>query len=112
MGRAYSDDLRRKLLEAHAAGKETLRELAERFGVSLPWAWKISAEHKRSGAVERVPQSRHGRPSRVTRAQVRALLRAKPDLVLCELREDWSVRPAWRSTIHRCGGWSEGSTSV
>ena len=70
MGRAYSDDLRRKLLEAHAAGKGTLRELAERFGVSVPWAWKVSAAHKRSGAVERAPQSRHGRPSRVDRAQV------------------------------------------
>jgi transposase len=88
MGRAYSDDLRRKLLEAHAAGKGTLRELAERFGVSVPWAWKVSAAHKRSGAVERAPQSRHGRPSRVDRAQVRALLKAKPDLVLRELREE------------------------
>ena len=88
MARAYSDDLRRKLLEAHAAGKGTLRELAERFGVSVPWAWKVSAAHKRSGAVERAPQSRHGRPSRVDRAQVRALLKAKPDLVLRELREE------------------------
>jgi transposase len=88
MARAYSDDLRRKLLEAHAAGKGTLRELAERFGVSVPWAWKVSAAHKRSGAVERAPQSRHGPQSRVDRAQVRALLKAKPDLVLRELCED------------------------
>jgi transposase len=88
MARAYSDDLRRKLLEAHAAGKGTLGELAERFGVSLPWAWKVSAAHKRSGAVERAPQSRHGRASRVDRARVRALLKAKPDLVLRELCEE------------------------
>lgn len=88
MARAYSDDLRRKLLEAHAAGKGTLRELAERFGVSVPWAWKVSAARKRSGAVERAPQSRHGRPSRVDRARVKALLKAKPDLVLRELREE------------------------
>ena len=88
MARAYSDDLRRKLLEAHAAGKGTLRELAERFGVSVPWAWKVSAAHKRSGVVERPPQSRHGRRSRVDRAQVMALLKSKPDLVLRELREE------------------------
>jgi len=88
MARAYSDDLRRKLLEAHAAGKGTLGELAARFGVSVPWAWKVSAAHKRSGSVERAPQSRHGRPSRVDRAQVRALLKAKPDLVLRQLREE------------------------
>lgn len=87
MARAYSDDLRRKLLEAHAAGKGTLRELAERFGVSVPWAWKVSAAHKRSGVVERAVQGRHGRASRVDRSQVRALLKAKPDLVLRGLRE-------------------------
>ena len=88
MARAYSDDLQRKLLEAHAAGKGTLRELAERFGVSVPWAWKVSAAHKRSGAVERALQSRHGRLSRVDRGQVRALVKAKPDLVLRELRDE------------------------
>ncbi len=88
MARAYSDDLRRKLLEAHAAGKGTLRELAERFGVSVPWAWKVSAAHKRSGAVERARQSRHGRASRVDRAQVERLLKAKPDLVVRELCEE------------------------
>jgi transposase len=88
MARAYSDDLRRKLLEAHATGKGTLRELAERFGVSVPWAWKVSAAHRRSGSVERAPQSRHGRASRVDRGRVRALLKAKPDLVLRELCEE------------------------
>jgi transposase len=88
MARAYSDDLRRKLLEAHAAGKGTLRELAERFGVSVWWAWKVSAARKRSGSMERAAQSRHGRPSRVDRAEVVRLLAAKPDLVLRELREE------------------------
>jgi transposase len=87
MARAYSDDLRRKLLEAHAAGKGTLRALAERFGVSVAWAWKVSSAQKRSGVTERAAQSRHGRPSRVDRAEVVRLLQAKPDLVLRELRE-------------------------
>jgi hypothetical protein len=87
MARAYSDDLRRKLLEAHAAGKGTLGELAERFGVSLPWAGGVGCA-QRSGAVERAPQSRHGRASRVDRGLVRALLKVKPDMVLRELCED------------------------
>jgi hypothetical protein len=42
MAKAYSDDLRRKLLEAHDRGEGSLRVLAKRFGVSVPWAWKIS----------------------------------------------------------------------
>ncbi|MBI2820083.1 MAG: hypothetical protein HYX73_08900, partial [Acidobacteria bacterium] len=41
------------------------RELAERFGVSNPYPWKISAQRKRTGQMERVEQ-RHGSPSRAT----------------------------------------------
>jgi len=41
MGIAYSDDLRRKLLEAHARKEGSLAELAARFSVSLGWALKI-----------------------------------------------------------------------
>ena len=43
MARGYSNDLRRKLLEAYDQGKGSLGALAQRFGVSRGWAWKISA---------------------------------------------------------------------
>jgi transposase len=85
MARAYSDDLRRKLLEAHAAGKGTLAELAGRFGVSLGWAWKISSRQKRTGSMERQPY-RAGPKKWVDREAVRRLLEAKPDLYLHELQ--------------------------
>jgi len=119
MARAYSDDLRRRLLEAHAAGKGTLRELAERFGVSVPWAWKVSAAYARSGAVERAPQSRHGRSSRVDPARVKVLLKAKPDLVLRELHEELerttgvaiSYTQMWR-VIRELGSAAEKSRST
>jgi transposase len=89
MAKAYSNDLRRKLLEAYDRGEGSLRELAERFGVSSPYAWKISAQRKRSGQVERVEQ-RHGPESRVTEAveqQLRAWVRQQPDLTLVEIQE-------------------------
>jgi transposase len=85
MARAYSDDLRRKLLEAHTAGKGTLAELAERFGVSLAWAWKISSARKRTGSMERTLYPA-GPKTRVNREAIRALLEAKPDLYLYELQ--------------------------
>ena len=85
MARAYSDDLRRKLLEAHAAGKGTLAELAERFGVSLAWAWKISSARKRTGLMER-PLPRSGAKMRVDREPIRLLLEAQPDMYLYELQ--------------------------
>ena len=89
MAKAYSNDLRRKLLEAYDRGEGSLRELAERFGVSSPYAWKISAQRKRTGQVERVEQ-RHGPESKVTRAveqQVRTWVRKHPDLTLVEIQE-------------------------
>jgi len=89
MAKAYSNDLRRKLLEAHDRGEGSLRELAERFGVSSPYAWKISAQRKRTGQVERVEQ-RHGRESKVTEAveeQLRTWVRLQPDLTLVEFQE-------------------------
>ncbi len=85
MARAYSDDLRRKRLEAHAAGKGTLRELAQRFGLSVDWAFKVSAARKRAGSVKRVPQ-RRGRPSRVDRVRVSERLEARSDITLDRLQ--------------------------
>ena len=89
MAKAYSNDLRRKLLEAYDRGEGSLRELAERFGVSSPYAWKISAQRKRTGRVERVEQ-RHGPESKVTETvqqQLRTWVRQQPDLTLLEIQE-------------------------
>ena len=53
MPEAYSNDLRRKLLEAYEEGQGTLEELAERFSVSEGWAKKISAVYNRTQKMER-----------------------------------------------------------
>ena len=87
MARAYSDDLRKKFLKAYVAGEGTLRTLAVRFDVSVPWAWKVSSAYKRTGSMERQPQARHGRVSRLDPEPIRRLLDAKPDLTLQGLKE-------------------------
>src|ERR1035437_5697312 len=89
MAKTYSNDLRRKLLEAYDRGEGSLRELAERFGVSSPYAWRISAQRKRTGQVERAEQ-RHGPESKVTpgvEQQLRNWVRQQPDLTLAEIQE-------------------------
>jgi transposase len=91
MARAYSDDLRRKLLEAHEQGEGSLAGLAERFRVSEGWAEKISAARSRTGKAERPAGRKRGRKSRIT-AEVIEYLRSKvkeqPDRTLVELQED------------------------
>jgi Transposase and inactivated derivatives len=89
MARAYSNDLRRKFLQAYDEGEDTLEELAEQFRVSLGWAKKISARRWRTGEVD-APVWRHGPESRVTPAVqewIRKQIRAQPDVTLRELRQ-------------------------
>ena len=91
MARAYSDDLRRKLVESHAAGKGSVEELADRFGVSARWAWKVMSAYKRSGSTERAPQRRHGVVPMAVQEPVLALLQRRPDMVLRELQAELSA---------------------
>jgi transposase len=91
MARAYSDDLRRKLLEAHKEGEGSLGELAGRFHVSEGWARKVSAALHRTGQMERQPGARRGRKSRITPHAIEYLqsrVKALPDRTLAELQED------------------------
>lgn len=103
MPRAYSNDLRRKFLEAYDAGEGTLKELAKRFRVSLSWGKKISARRTRTGEVD-APQWRHGPVTRVTPAVqewIREQIRRQPDVTLRELQE----RLEAGRHLHLSAGW-------
>jgi len=92
MARAYSDDLRGKILEAHEQGESSLRLLAERFHVSVGWAKGISAVFSRTGKKQRPPAAgKRGRKSRITSEAVeylRSRVKDQPDRTLVELQED------------------------
>ena len=88
MARAYSDDLRGKVLAAYAAGRGTFKELAERFGVSYGWVAKIHAMELRNGSRFRQPQRSRGRQSRIDAGLVRSLVKRRPDIVLRELQQE------------------------
>jgi len=91
MAGAYSDDLRRKLLEAHEQGEGSLPELAKRFRVSEGWAYKISAARSRTGKTERPAGGKRGRKSRITVdviGYLRSRMKERPDRTLVELQED------------------------
>jgi len=54
MARAYEDDLRRKIFEAHGKGFGSFGTLAAVFGVSLGYVEKIFRQRKATGHPERV----------------------------------------------------------
>lgn len=88
VARAYSEDLREKVLAAYAAGKGTLKELAERFGVSYGWVAKIHAVEVHTGSRSRPPQKSRGRARGIDDTVVRSVVKRRPDIVLRELRQE------------------------
>jgi len=88
MPRAYSDDLRCKLLQVYERAEVGLEQLADQFGVSYGFTKKIRRQQLQSGQMERPPQLRHGPVSRVTaqvEQQLWVELQNQPDLTLAEL---------------------------
>jgi transposase len=92
--RAYSMDLRVRVLEAAADGDGTA-ELADRFSVSPAWVRRLRQRHRKTGEVG----PRVGRPPRGSKLaahhpRIRELLAATPDLTLAELRDELNVAVA------------------
>ncbi len=89
MARAYSDDLRQKLIEAHQQGDGSLPALAQRFHVSEGWARKVSAAFYRSGSWVRPPSGPRGPRSKFTdeiRRRLYEWIEEQPDLTLQQLQ--------------------------
>lgn len=111
MPQAYSDDLRCKILRAYARKEGSLRELAQRFAVSHGYAKKIHREQLHTGQMERKPQSRYGRVSRVTATvgeQLRAEVKKQPDVTLEELQQRMRASSRVQLSVSRWGAVLQG----
>jgi transposase len=89
MATPYSDDLRRKLLEAYERNEGSLAELADRFSVSLGWAKKVSAHKTRTGKMERDLGKPRGPVSKVTaeiQRELQGWISKQADLTLAEMQ--------------------------
>ena len=109
MPKPLSDDLRCRIVQAYVRREGSRAELARRFGVSFEYVRKVLRQWRSSGQMERVPQARHGRLSRITEAvkeQLRAWVREQPDRTLAELGEQLRAHgvPVSRSRISQVLG--------
>ncbi len=104
MAKAYSDDLRRKFIEAYQQGEGSLALLAERFHVSVGWTRKVWAAFSRTGTWERPPSGPRGPRSKFT-AEVRSRLGEwideQPDLTLHELQSRLRAELELKASIGR-----------
>ena len=103
MAKAYSNDLRRKILERYQRGDASLSALAERFGVSHGYTKKIRKQQLRTGQMER-SEYRAGRRSQVTPAievALRSWVQQRPDWTLAELQQQLQQTHSLRLSVGR-----------
>lgn len=109
--RAYSNDLRERIVAAVARGEHSLRQLARLFAVSLSCIVRLLQRFRRTGSVEPMPHAGGAarKLSRRDEARLLALLRRQPDATLAELRDRLGApcsvmtiaRALWRHGITR-----------
>ena len=100
--RAYSTDLRERIIAAAERGKGSLRELADLFLVSLSCIVRLLRRYRASGSV--LPKPQAGGPCPLLDAdacqRLRNLVCEQPDATLAELRERLEI-PCSLSTLCR-----------
>jgi transposase len=80
----YSDDLRRKLIEAWESNRDTQQELADQFGVSLGWVERVLRRWRDTGHSEAL-ECRHGPQPLLSPTRLERLVLQHPDATLAEL---------------------------
>ena len=84
----YSQDLRQRILETARHGGATVRQIAERFLVSVSFVTRLLQLHRATGSVEPRPHG-GGHPAVLTPEdleRLRELIRDRPDATLEECR--------------------------
>jgi transposase len=87
MAAAYSMDLRARVLKDADAGQSS-KELAERYHVSRAWVDALKQRRRETGSIAPRPQTKfRGRMLASQETRLVALIAARPDATLTELRE-------------------------
>jgi transposase len=113
MAAPYSEDLRRKIVQACERGTQSQREVAELFNVSLSLVESLLRQYRRSGGelvARRRKCGRHELLDDDCRKQLRQWLQQQPDLTLQELVGRLQVRsgiavsaPTMSRVLHQMG---------
>jgi transposase len=85
----YSQDLRQRIVETARRGDATVKQIAERFLVSISFVTRLLHLHRTTGSVEPRPHG-GGQPTVLTPEdlrRLRELIRDRPDATLEECRE-------------------------
>lgn len=87
--KAYSNDLRRKIVSAYERGHHSQREIAELFGVSPATVRNFVRRKRERGSPDELPRG-GGAPARIddeARHELQQLIASAPDATLEEARQ-------------------------
>jgi|SRR5262245_4615006 len=100
--RAYSQDLRDRIVRACDEGWGTRQQIADVFGVSTAWVRRLLQRRRETGSFAAKPRG-GGAPTKMTddrRARLLVLVSAQPDATLAQLRDRLGA-PVHLSTVAR-----------
>ena len=92
----YSQDLRQRIVDTVQRGEGTVRQIAERFLVSVSFVTRLLQLHRSTGSVEPRPHG-GGNPAVLTPEdleRLRELIREQPDATLEECASTSAPRAA------------------
>jgi transposase len=92
--KAYSIDLRKRVMSAYDAGTLSINQIAERFAVSDRWIYKLKLQRDREGSIAPKPQNAGRKPafSATLLQDLEQYLQDHCDATLEEIREHFSDR--------------------
>ena len=103
--RAYSLDLRERVVRAADRGEQTQQQIAERFGVSRTWIKKLLRQRREIGSIAPKPHG-GGMPAKYrgkALERLKTALAAQPDATLAELRDRTrakaGIMAVWRALV-------------
>lgn len=99
--RAYSTDLRERIIAAVEGGEHSIRQIADRFSVSLSCVVRLLQQWRRTGSLQPKPHLGAARKlDDEADARLLELVREQPDATLDELRDRLGI-PCSRMAIAR-----------
>jgi transposase len=104
--KAYSLDLRERVLSAVDSGRYSQSQVGQRYDVSLSFVEKLVHQREVTGSI--APKAYTPGPQRVLepyQAWIRAAVREQPDITLAELCDQLDEAHAVR--VHPCMMWRE-----
>src|SRR5664279_3708564 len=89
----YSEDLRRRVVDAVERREGSMRQIARRFVVSLSFVVRLMRRRRDTGSIAPKPYRGGRRPALgpMEQERLRALIREQPDATLAELRDRLGV---------------------